>query len=104
MIDIRPYRGSDAGDLALIFHDAVQRGTGNHYDQAQRNAWSPRCPAPHDWARRLAGGQTIVASTGGRSVGFMSWQEDGYLDLMFVHPDFMGRGIGDALYWVMKSG
>ncbi|MDJ0628620.1 MAG: GNAT family N-acetyltransferase [Rhodobacter sp.] len=95
---IRPYRPADAAALAEIFYRAVREGARSRYSDEQRRAWAPEQPDPQTWARRLEGLITVVAVAGGRPVGFMSLRPDGYLDLAFVLPKAMGRGVADALY------
>ena len=92
---IRRGTAADAGDLAVIFHRAVQAAEA--YTAAQRDAWSPTCPSAAQWAERLEGLTTLVAEHDGKSIGFMSLRDDGYLDLAFVDPDFARQGIEQAL-------
>lgn len=55
----------------------------------------------HLQAHDLAPDLSLVAERDGRPVGFLlarRWEEgDGYVDLLAVHPDASGRGLGEAL-------
>lgn len=95
---IRSYRATDAAATARLHYDAVHGGTDAHYDADQRRAWAPAVPETDAWADRLAAQTVFVAERGDRLVGFMTLAADGCIDLAFVAPDCMGRGIAGALY------
>ena len=49
------------------------------------------------WNRELTAHHTVVAWEDGLIVGFGDMDEGGYLDRLFVHKDFQGRGIATAI-------
>ena len=102
-MEVRSYRDGDADALGEVFHRAVREGASGLYDAEQVAAWSPEAPTGVGWAARLAGAETVVATEGDVTVGFMSMDGDGYLDLAFVVPEAMGRGVADALYAVLEG-
>ena len=102
-MEVRSYRDGDANALGEVFHRSVREGAVSRYDAAQVAAWSPDVPSGEAWAARLAGAETVVATEGGLPVGFMSLDVAGYLDLAFVVPEVMGRGVADALYAVLEG-
>ncbi|MGB8621910.1 MAG: GNAT family N-acetyltransferase, partial [Paracoccaceae bacterium] len=56
-------------------------------------------PVPADWEERLLTGICLVAEAPrGTAVGFATLSADGYLDFLYVAPDWMGRGVAGALY------
>ena len=97
-ICLKPFQRDEAPALFEIFFKAVRDGTCEHYDRAQRYAWAPYRRMPAAWPDRLDRQYSIVARLQGRIVGFMTLDEDGYLDLAYVHPDHKGCGIGTKLY------
>ena len=46
---------------------------------------------------RRASRPTWVAEIDGRIAGFTDLEPDGHVDMMYVHPDFKGRGVATAL-------
>ena len=102
-MEVRSFEPGDAGPLAVVFHRAVREGARARYDTAQVKAWSPEVPSEAKWSERLAAADTVVAAEGDQRVGFMSLNADGYLDLAFVVPEVMGRGVSDALYAVLET-
>lgn len=97
-LEIGPLVPEEADELGSIFYDAVHRGAGASYGADQRHAWAPVPPAGAEWLNRLVLQKTVVARIGGRPVGFMTLDDDGYIDLAFVSPGHHRKGIGERLY------
>ena len=99
---IRPIRPDDGPAAAQVFFDAVCEGTQAHYTEAQRRAWAGQAPDPEGWRDRLYGVDGFAAEQEGRLVGFMTiagW----YIDLAFVTPAALGRGVGWQLYRAVEA-
>jgi len=97
-VHVRPYHSLDADTLYAVYVEAVQIGAADHYTLAQRMAWAPDQPMPDDWPDQLAAMDTWVAEVDGDIAGFMAVRPDGYIDLAFVRPRWMGRNVAQALY------
>ena len=95
---IRAFRPEDSATLSTVYFKAVRDGAKAHYTARQRRAWAPDAKAPPDWAGKLAVLDTLVAEVDGEIAGFMACTYDGYIDLAFVHPQWMRRGVAQALY------
>lgn len=100
---IRSYQAGDAEILADIFYRAVHEGAAGAYDPAARAAWAPARPQGADWTARLAEQITLVADAPDGPCGFMTLTGDGHLDLAFVRPESMGRGVAQALYFALET-
>lgn len=101
---VRSFAPSDAKALGEVFHRAVHEGASVRYTPEECAAWSPAPPSSRMWQDRLAGAETVVAETPAGPVGFMSLDlSRGYLDLAFVLPEAMGRGVAAALYAVLEG-
>lgn len=97
-VSVRRFREDDTAATAQLYFDAVHRGARDHYDEAQRKAWAPQVPEAEAWRERLTCQTTLVAERDAKVVGFMTLQPDGYIDLAFVAPETMGRGVARQLY------
>jgi len=98
-ITVREFCRDDAGPTAQIFYDAVHEGAASHYSVKQLNAWVGKVPNTDWWFRRLSPQTVLVAEIGGRTVGFMTLDEEAQeIDLAFVAPDFIGHGVAWHLY------
>lgn len=97
-MNIRPYRASDLESVARIFTEAVHELAASSYDNEQRSAWAPRPPDNSYWRQRLEALQTIVAEIDREPAGFLSYEEDGHIDLLYTAPAYVRRGVATALY------
>jgi putative acetyltransferase len=98
---IRPYRPSDLDQIIAVFQRAVREIAYKDYSQSQIAAWSTVDRAR--WEPRRQTRPTWVAEAGGTIAGFADLEDDGHLDLMYVHPDFQGRGIATALLATVEA-
>lgn len=94
---IRPHAAADLDPLIALFRTSVRTLGRRDYTLDQTLAWAPDAIDPEGWPARLAAGSTWVAASGGRAAGFISLEWDGHLDMLYVHPDFGGRGVASML-------
>jgi putative acetyltransferase len=97
-VEVRAYRPDDATRLYAIFIESIRVGAANHYTHAQRLAWAPEPDMRAGWPDQLAALETWVAQVDDDIAGFMGATPQGYIDLAFVRPRWMGRGVAQALY------
>ncbi len=100
---VRSYRPEDAEALGQVFYRSVREGAAQRYSECQVAAWSPQAPSGAAWASRLEAADTVVAEQDELPVGFMTVDACGYVDLAFVVPEAMGRGVADAIYAVLEG-
>jgi len=94
---LRPYLASDFPLLSEIRFAAIEELTVEDYDDAQRRAWAAAADDDAAFARSLEKGLTIVALIGGGPVGFISLQDGGLIDQLYVHPAVARTGVASAL-------
>jgi len=94
-ISIRPYRATDLDAVITIYQRAIREVAIRDYNQDQVNAWSQVDRTV--WTGRRLSRPTWVAWIGTDAAGFTDLEPDGHLDMMFVHPNFQGRGVAKAL-------
>lgn len=100
---VRSFEPKDADALGRVFYRAVREGAAQRYSAAQVAAWSPEPPSGDIWRDRLSHSDTVVADREGQALGFMTLDQNGYLDLAFVVPEAMGSGVSDAIYAVLEG-
>lgn len=94
------FRQAQTGDVAAItelFRHAVRAVDPGDYTEDQRRAWADGADDPGRWLARIREHYFLVVEQGGRMCGFASLTTDGYIDLLYVHPNFQRRGIARAL-------
>jgi len=94
---LRPYLASDFPLLSEIRFAAIEELTAEDYDEAQRRAWASAADDDAEFARSLEKGLTLVALIGGGPVGFISLQDGGLIDQLYVHPAVARTGVASAL-------
>ena len=94
---LRAYRGSDLPAILSLFRDTVHTVCARDYTRPQLDAWAPAEPDAAAWDASLRAHRTLVAEEDGRILGFADLGSDGYLDRLYVHQDWQGRGVGSAL-------
>lgn len=96
LLQLRAFRQEDTDAILRLFTDTVRTICRKDYTPAQTNAWANAANDRERWKRTLSEHKTLVATLGARLVGFADL-DGNYLDRLYVHRDFQGRGIGTAL-------
>lgn len=94
---IRPFATTDGPGCWAVFVAAVRIGAAGHYTPEELADWLPDDAYPDGYADWLAGEITFVAEQK-VIVGFAMMNRDGYLDLLFVLPDYRSSGLANRLY------
>lgn len=94
---IRPYQTADCEALARLFYDTVHTVNAKDYTEQQLNAWATEAVDLEAWDRSLTAHFTLVAEENGVITGFGDMDSSGYLDRLYVHRDFQGKGIASVL-------
>jgi putative acetyltransferase len=96
---IRAYTDADLAAVAQLFTNAIHGLAVSHYDEAQRKAWAPQPPDLGIWERRLKPLKVLVAQDAKNAdalLGFVGYEEDGHIDLMFTSPSAARRGVASV--------
>lgn len=93
---IRPYAPEDSDATIEIFLRAIREVSSRDYSPEQIDAWA-QVEDPIKWAERRISRPAWIAEIDGKPVGFSDLTADGCLDMMFVHPEFQGRGVASRL-------
>lgn len=95
---IRPYRREDRAACKLVYFRAVREGAAAFYSEGERAAWAASPEPDLTQPDKLLDQWAWVSEAAGQVTGFMSLRRDGYLDMAFVLPEVMGKGVAAALY------
>lgn len=96
-MEIRRYEPEDLDPMVRLFYDTVHAINIRDYTEAQVRAWAPGSVDRKAWDASFRRHLTYVATENGRIAGFGDMDETGYLDRLYVHKDFQGRGIATAI-------
>lgn len=100
---LRDYRSEDCPVLAQLFYQTIHTVNLGDYTQEQVDAWATGQVDLERWDRTLGERRAVVAQEDGIIVGFGDMDESGYLDRLFVHKDYQGRGIATAICDVLEG-
>ncbi len=96
-LSLRPFLPQDAGALVELFRASIEGLTADDYDDEQRVAWMSQADDEAAFSARLAQNLTILALHQSQIVGFASFKNNQFLDMLYVHPDYSGQGVGGYL-------
>lgn len=96
-IPLRPYLAKDTPDLIDLFAQSIEELTQEEYDEDQRAAWVSVAEDSESFASRLAASTTLVVEIDGEYAGFGSLKDNRVIDMLYVHPYFVGSGVGSVL-------
>jgi putative acetyltransferase len=96
-VGLRPLTPADGALMGRIFFCAVHEGARSAYGPDQRRAWAGETIDLARWTARAETLTGFVAELGGETVGFMTIDASGYIDLAFVLPSAARQGVGTRL-------
>ena len=115
-ITLVPYINQYAHAVGQIYHDAVRGIAHPRYTDEQLRAWSLKPRSNKHWHYRLSRSQAWLAlskplsSQSGKPpvcVGFINietrFSSRGYIDSLYIAPQYQGQGIATALYQLVEN-
>lgn len=95
---LRDYQADDIDALLTLFYDTVHTINRHDYTQAQCDVWAHKQMDIKQWHASLMMHKTLCAWEGDTLVGFADIDvHEGYLDRLYVHKDYQGKGIATHL-------
>lgn len=112
---IVPYQGTHAEEVSLLFHQAVNSINDRHYSKTQLLAWSALPRSSRFWDLRLRRTQSWLLLNYDLNkpqhaplcCGFINLETHffsrGYIDCLYVHPDYQGQGFASMLFCTAQA-
>lgn len=94
---IRKYEPSDCNELAELFYNTVHTVNAGDYTQEQLNVWATGNIDLEKWNQSFQEHYCVVAVDDKIIIGFGDMDETGYLDRLYVHKDYQGKGVATAI-------
>jgi len=94
---LRPYLPDDTPVLADIFRASIEGLAADDYSETQVDAWAAAADDEEGFEARLGASLALVATMEGSPVGFATLDAPGHIDLLYVHPAVVGKGVGTML-------
>ncbi|MBS7565402.1 GNAT family N-acetyltransferase [Mucilaginibacter sp. Bleaf8] len=102
-IILRPIQLQDLGNAQQLYYDTINRVNIKDYNSEQVAVWSSNRDDTERWQNRLHTQYFIIAEQDNNLVGMASLTPEGYLDLMYVHYAWQGKGIASVLLRELES-
>ena len=94
---IRKYQPGDCKELSELFYNTVHTVNSKDYTKEQLSVWATGTTELEAWNRSFQEHYSVVAVAGSIIIGFGDIDQTGYLDRLYVHKDYQGKGIGSAV-------
>lgn len=94
---VREYQISDCKETAELFYNTVHIVNAKDYTKEQLDVWATGQVNLEKWNQSLQGHYSIVAIENEVIVGFGDIDKIGYIDRLFVHADYQGKGVATAI-------
>lgn len=96
-MEIREYRREDCRQMTSLFYDTVHAVNAADYTEEELNAWADGKVDYAAWDASFQAHYTLTAQERGILIGFGDIDQTGYLDRLYVHKDYQGKGVASAL-------
>ena len=94
---LRAYKKNDVSEMADLFYHTVHTINARDYTKEQLNVWATGSVDQKAWESSFLEHDTRIAEEDGKIIGFADMDESGYLDRLYVHKDYQGKGVATAL-------
>ena len=96
-MELRKYQSSDCREVTELFFNTVHIINAKDYTKEQLDVWATGQADLDKWDQSLQGHYSVVAVENDVIVGFGDIDSTGYLDRLYVHANYQGRGIATAI-------
>ncbi|MEM6829612.1 MAG: GNAT family N-acetyltransferase, partial [Bacteroidota bacterium] len=103
MMTFRQATLDDLEEIQQLFVGTVMSTCRSDYDMEQLNAWVSKAGDKERWKNFIVDQYFIIAETDGKMAGYSSLKNGNYVNLMYVHKDFLRQGIAGRIYEKLKG-
>ena len=96
-MEIRAYQPVDCKALAELFYNTIHTVNAKDYTKDQLDAWADGTIDLEKWNQSLAEHFSFVVLDGKKIIGFGDIDNTGYLNRLFVHPDYQRKGVASVI-------
>lgn len=96
-VEIRKYQSLDCEELAELFYNTVHTVNVKDYTKEQLDVWATGQVDLEKWNQSFQEHYSVVAVDDNIIVGFGDIDKESYLDRLYVHANYQGKGIATAI-------
>ena len=93
----RRVKNDDLDELLRLFYETVTLVCSVDYNEDQIRVWTSSVNKTQKWLDRINNQYFIIAEMDGKIVGFGSLENSNYIDLLYVHKDYLRKGVASFL-------
>lgn len=93
----------DLENIQELFVETIKNTCRNDYNKQQINAWVTSVENRERWKSILANQYFLIAEIDSEIVGYGSLENGNYLDFIYVHKDFLRKGIANIIFEKLKA-
>lgn len=97
-IKLRQYEVTDLNEIWQLFYDTIHSVNAADYTEEQLSAWATSNIDTEKWGKNAISENTVVAIFQNKIVGFCDINQEGYINMFYVHKDYIGQGIGKLMF------
>ena len=102
-IKFRQSEFEDLEEIQELFVETIKRTCRNDYNEKQIDAWITSVENKERWKSILANQYFLIAEIDSKMVGYGSLENGNYLTFMYVHKDFLRKGIANMIFKKLKA-
>ena len=102
-IELRHATLNDLNEMQDLFVETIISTCSKDYNDEQINVWTSSVENKDRWRARITNQYFLVAEIDNKIVGYGSLDNGNYLDFLYVHKDFLRKGIANLIYEKLKS-
>lgn len=97
MFLLRTATPNDVQEIGALFRDTILSINTQDYSEEQVKVWASGGSDTDKWLRKIDSQYFLLALEKEVICGFASLTLEGYIDYMFVHKDYQGKGVAKEL-------
>lgn len=97
-MQIRRFRDSDTEALIALFKRSVLELGPKKYSVEAVREWAGGEKDVDRWREEMQQSETFVAEDAGTILGWIEFENDGHLDMLYCLPEAAGTGVAQQLY------
>jgi putative acetyltransferase len=94
---------TDLPAMQNLFVETITYVCSKDYTPDQIKIWTSSIENTQRWTDIIVKQYVQIAWIDGKIVGFGSLDKGNYIDLMYVHKDYQGQGVANAIYTALEQ-
>ncbi|MEM9548595.1 MAG: GNAT family N-acetyltransferase [Bacteroidota bacterium] len=94
---------NDLDAITNLFKITIENTARKDYSPQEITSWAEGAKYTDNWLKRIDTHYYLLVKVKDKLIGMASLDKYGYLDVIYVHPDYQGHGIASTLLYKMEE-